>query len=275
MSIACSHGPRAVGVDHQPCIRPDRLARGAHLRHGDLVQLDVAVAACHGAFAGGGDHACLAVAQQAGIAGQMRHRRGAEQPPQRQAGGLAGDVPQRDVERGQREHVRAVAAEGVERLRQSCAQPGNVARVLPEDGRRKLGVQHRLRGRGGGVAEALAPAFQPLVGDDAQPDRVHRLPAEAARHRGLAAHVERDAGPVVSTAVIFIVRVLPSRLIVLPPVPIPQARTQAAGSHPGGRQSPRRQAVTQAAGSHPGLPCPLSGLFVRRNFLLDAALVCG
>ena len=190
------HRPGAVGVHHQARVGADRLARGAHLRHGDLVQLDVAIAARGGAFAGGGDHGCLAVAQQAGIGGEMGDGRRAEHPPQRQVGGLAGDVPQRDVERRQGEHMRAVAAEAVERLRQACAQAADVARVLAEDRGGKLGIQRGLGGGGGGVAERLAPAFQALVGDDAQPDRVHRLPVQAADLCGLAAHVEWDARPV-------------------------------------------------------------------------------
>ena len=92
--------------------------------------------------------------------------------------------------------MRAVAAEAVERLRQAGAQTGDVARVLAQRGGRELGVQHGHRGRRGGVAEGFAPTFQSLVGDDAEPDRVHGLPVEAAHRRGLAAHVERDAGPV-------------------------------------------------------------------------------
>ena len=86
--------------------------RGAHHRQLDLVQLDIAIAPRHRARSqAGGDDGGRAVAQQAGIGGQVGARRRAPQPPQRQPGGLAGDVPQRDVERRQRVDVRPVAAE--------------------------------------------------------------------------------------------------------------------------------------------------------------------
>jgi hypothetical protein len=46
------------------------------------------------------------------------------------------------------------------------------------------------------MAERLAPALDPLVGDDAQPDGVHSTGVDAAQHGGLAAHVVGDLGPI-------------------------------------------------------------------------------
>ena len=69
------HRPGAVDIHHQPRVRTDRLARGADHRHVDFVQLDVAIAARHGTLRGRADQIRRAVAQQAGIGGQVRPRR--------------------------------------------------------------------------------------------------------------------------------------------------------------------------------------------------------
>ena len=97
----------------------------------------------------------------------------------------------------------AVAAEEVERLRQPIAQPGDVACILTEHGGRELGVEHRQWPRPRRGRNASPQPSRPCVGDDAQPDRVHRLPAEAGHGRGLAAHVEGRLGPVGLDRVIF------------------------------------------------------------------------
>jgi hypothetical protein len=49
---------------------------------------------------------------------------------------------------------------------------------------------------GGRVPKRLAPSLQSLIGDEPQPNRVHGLPVQPAHGGGLAAHVERNAGPV-------------------------------------------------------------------------------
>src|ERR1700722_454098 len=91
--------------------------------------------------------------------------------------------------------MRPVTAKAVERLREPLPQAANVARVLAKDRGCELGVDNRHRGCGGGMAERLAPAFKSLIGDDAQPYGVHRLPIQPARCRGFAAHIKWDARP--------------------------------------------------------------------------------
>src|SRR5690349_18806478 len=46
------------------------------------------------------------------------------------------------------------------------------------------------------MAERLAPAVDPSIGPDAQPDRVHALPAQPGHGSRLRPHVERNPGPV-------------------------------------------------------------------------------
>jgi hypothetical protein len=99
-----SHVPRllgrpwAVGVDHDGDVVARRQPRRLDLRLLGLVQLDVAIALLDRLLGARGDLLRIAVLQQAGIGRQLVAARAAQQPMQRQAGRLAGNVPQRDVE---------------------------------------------------------------------------------------------------------------------------------------------------------------------------------
>jgi hypothetical protein len=64
--------PRTVGVEHQRDVRPDRLARRLHGRHGDLVQLDLAEALRDGGAAASRHRLGAGAAQQARIGGSRR-----------------------------------------------------------------------------------------------------------------------------------------------------------------------------------------------------------
>jgi len=82
------------------------------------VQLDVAIALLDREFRSRGDALGIAVFEQAGIARQRGLSCPAEQAMERQVGGLAGDVPKRDVEARQRKDRDAVAAEQMQLLLQ-------------------------------------------------------------------------------------------------------------------------------------------------------------
>src|SRR4029453_13973765 len=106
--------------------------------------------------------------------------RPAQQTMQRQAGRLAGDVPQRDVETRQGEDRYAVAAEQVQLLLQVIGEPGDVARVLAHGDGRDHVVAGGPHGVGAGIAEGLAPADDAVVGfDPHQKDVVGRPGTQA------------------------------------------------------------------------------------------------
>jgi hypothetical protein len=120
------------------------------------VQLDVAIALFDRLLGARRDLLGIAVLQQAGIGRQLVAARAAQQPMQRQAGCLAGDVPQRDVEARQREDRDAVAPN---RCSFCCRSQGGRCRVLPTRGAIMLsGGAHRVAA----VAERLAPADQAI-----------------------------------------------------------------------------------------------------------------
>ena len=91
-----------------------------------------------------------------------RHPRveAAEVPPQRQAGALRGEVPQRDVDRGDREHRRAAATAVVRRPPHRLPGRGDVGRLAAGEQRREVALDGRVHrdavdADGVGVADPL------------------------------------------------------------------------------------------------------------------------
>ena len=122
------HRPRTVGVHHDRHAGPGHVTRGLHLGHGDLVELDVAIAAAERLLGVAGHRVGLAVAQQAGVGRQVGPRAAAEQAVERQPSHLARDVPQRDVDARQRVDRRTVAADPVQHALQIVVERRDLAR---------------------------------------------------------------------------------------------------------------------------------------------------
>ena len=147
------------------------------------MQLDVAEALRDGSAAALRHGRGAGAAQQARIHRELGTLRPAEQTVQRLAGHLAGKVPQRDIDAGERIHDRAVAAEQMQRALQIAHQRVDVARVAPDQYRADQRVEH---GPGAGrdrVSERLAPAGDPLIGLD--PHQQHAQARSRAAGDGL------------------------------------------------------------------------------------------
>src|SRR5438876_205218 len=186
--------PRTVRVEHDPRAGTGDVARGLHLRHGDLVQLDVAIAALERLLGVEGDGVRLAVAQQARVRGQVGARTAAEQPVERQPRELAGDVPERDVDAGERVDGRPVAPDTVQPALEVVVDLGDLRRVAAHAHRAEHGVDGRACRVEDPVAERLAPAADPGVGVDAHQQHVdagHRAVAQL-RRRPLDDHRQVD-----------------------------------------------------------------------------------
>ena len=134
-----------------------------------------------------------AVAHEAGVGAHLLAPCAAEQVAQRQAGALAGDVPQRDVDAGVRVDHRPVAAEDVEGLGGLAMQRVDVGRVLAEEPRAHVGLERRLGGRDDGVAEALAPAGDAGIRLHLHQQMVHGGKPQAGELLLGRPHVEGDA----------------------------------------------------------------------------------
>ena len=150
--------PGTIGVDHQLDLGADDAARRRHFGLGDLVQLDARITLLKGVRGVALDEVGLAVAQQARI---DRHALGglaAQHAIERLAGDLAGDIPQRDVEAGQRIGDRPVARRIVELALQVAHQAADVARIAAERERRHQIGERSPRRRAGAEPESLAPA---------------------------------------------------------------------------------------------------------------------
>jgi hypothetical protein len=157
------------------------------------VQLDGLIALFERALAGLADFDGGGVAEQACIGWQRPDGGTADELPDRQVRGLAGDVPERDVQGGQRVHVRAVAAEQVHALSKTRREAANVARVLAKRPRCNLRIDNGAGCCAAGVTETFAPALEALVGDDAHEQRVERRPADAHESGRRGADVAWDA----------------------------------------------------------------------------------
>ena len=177
MSIACGKFQGRARVDGERDVGADRLACGGDLGDADLVQLDLAIAAFERLGAVAADDVGIAEPQQARIGRQALDRFGAaEQAVERLVGALAGDVPQRDVERRQRETDRTVAGAIALPVGDLAGERRDVGRVAA-DRERRDGARDRDRGdAAGGEPEALAPADHAVVGRDLDEQRFHGPP---------------------------------------------------------------------------------------------------
>ena len=102
--------------------------------------------------------------QQARVRRHGRARRATEQLVQRALSHLAGNVPECDVDAGQREHHRTVPAEDVDLVRHLAHQRRDVGGITPDEQRRNEGVERHLGSGRDRMAERLAPAFHAGVG---------------------------------------------------------------------------------------------------------------
>src|SRR5439155_7426065 len=157
-------------------------------------QLDVAIAALERLLGVEGDGVRLAVAQQARVRGQVGARTAAEQPVERQPRELAGDVPERDVDAGERVDGRPVAPDTVQQALEVVVDRGDLRRVAAHAQWAEHGVDGRARRGEDPVAERLTPAADTGVGVDAHQQHVdagHRAVAQL-RRRPLDDHRQVD-----------------------------------------------------------------------------------
>ena len=217
--------PAHVGVGHDVDAGADRLAHGAHqievaLHAFGAVDRAPAEAQLHGAVAG-----VLVAArfrrelverravQAAGVDRNAPLGPAAEQAVDRLAGGLAEHVPERDVDRADRDHAEALAAPGHGLAVHVLPEELDVPRILADEQRRQVAIDDRLGHvrRQRGVADADVAAVgehlddQPAVErerrhrglrpvDQVLRQQVHRVRAEVRGQRdGLAAPLD-DAG---------------------------------------------------------------------------------
>ncbi len=132
-----------------------------------------------------------ALQPMARIAAQPRPERPAEQARDRNAEALALEIPQRDVERGQRrrKHRAAAPAPGVvETVRMALG----TARILPDQVRRVF-ANRGFDGFHRAVQRAFAPAAKSLVGVDADEQPVHPVDPELERLDPRDAHLPENA----------------------------------------------------------------------------------
>jgi hypothetical protein len=143
------------------------------------------------------DRGGAAIAQQARVSRQVGAGAAAEQAVQRQAGGLAGDVPQRDVDARQRVQQRTVPAHAVQHALQLVMQRDDLGRIAADAQRPDQRIERGAGRREDAVAEGLAPAGDAGIGINAHEQHIDagaRPPAE--QRRGAVDHhrqVEDDA----------------------------------------------------------------------------------
>ena len=113
------------------------------------------------------DQRRVAVGQQAGIGGKLRALAATQQSVQRLTGALAEDVPQRDLDTGERIDERPIAAQQVHRMQDVAGKCVDITRVASYDQRSDDAIQGRLGCRNGGVAKRLAPTDQAVFCLDA------------------------------------------------------------------------------------------------------------
>ena len=168
---------RAVHVDHQRDIFADRFSRGKHRRRGRLVQLDGAIALPQRRLAFLCDEVGIADPQQARIGRNLRALLRAQQAMQRHAFGAGGEIPQRDIQRRDREHRDAVAAEQMQ-----------IALDLLHESRDSGGIGHLLAAACGAIISSIAGA----AWSAGRRSRKHR-PSRSGRHRDDLDHDDSSA----------------------------------------------------------------------------------
>ena len=147
------------------------------------MQLDQAIAPPERLLGVAGDGLGGAVAQEARVGWQVGARASAQQAVERDAGDLARDVPERDVEARQRVHGRPVAADPVQEPLNLVVDRGDLARIAADAQGSEQGVDDRARGREDTMTERLAPADDSRIGLEADEQHVDAGPRPAAEHR--------------------------------------------------------------------------------------------
>src|SRR5207249_4689836 len=125
-----------------------------------------------------------AVAEQARVGREIRAVAAAQQTIERGAGHFPRDVPERDVDTGQRVDGGPAAADPVELSLDLVAELRDMARVSADAQRPEQRVDGGPRRREDAMTERLAPSSDALVGVDAneqQVDASQRAPAQHGR----------------------------------------------------------------------------------------------
>ena len=184
--------PGAVDVQHDR--RVGRRGPGCqHRLAGHFVQFDVAVAL--GAGVGGvarDEFEVVAVGEQAGIGVELVRRAAAEQAPDWLAGPFAEQVPQCDLDAREGIDEGAVAAQQMHRVQRLAGERVDVTGLPADDQRGHDGVERRLGGGDGGMAEGLAPADQAVVGLDLDQEDFKPIPGLSGERRVRASHREGE-----------------------------------------------------------------------------------
>ena len=156
------------------------------------MQRDGAVALAQRGTGALGHDLGIEVLEEAGVGGQRGLGRRAQERVQGLVRGLGGDVPERNVEAGDREQGDAIAAEQVKLELDLLHQRRDIVDVAADDdGGHHVG-HGGTHGAAAIVAEGLAKAGDARVGLDPHDDHVEALPGSAAPARGPAAVAERD-----------------------------------------------------------------------------------
>ena len=178
-----AHRPALIGIDHQRRMGADGLPHRPQpfdvlLRplppHFDfdapIVLADIVLHFVH-QFLGG-----IGQVNAAAIGGNP-FPVAAQQAEQRLPGGLAGQIPQGNVQRGQGNGGKAGHSDvGKDAAPQLIPQPFNVRRIFPQQARPQQGVNGGFHPPAA-VAMAVSPAnaLQPVIGDDAAQQQAGRF----------------------------------------------------------------------------------------------------
>src|SRR5690606_5542013 len=125
----------------------------------------------------GPDRFGCAIPDQAGIGRDAVAMAAAEMGGQAPAAALCGQIPERDVEPGQREKGDAVASPDMQLLLQCQAEGRYVLDGLSRHQRRDRVGQHGADGGGAAIGESLAPADAAVIRGDPDEDGVELRPA--------------------------------------------------------------------------------------------------
>ena len=148
-----------------------------------FMQLDGGVASPNRLLCEACDEIGVAVAQQARIGRNPFPACPAEQTVKRHALRLADQVPQRDVDAGEREADRSVPPHGVKLALQIRHDRRHVGNLSPDAQRRDHARESFARQRRRCKAEGLAPSDQSCVGVDPDEQRLHVRPRAERPHR--------------------------------------------------------------------------------------------
>jgi uncharacterized protein (DUF1778 family) len=184
--------PRAVGIEHDPGVVSGGLDRRRDHRHRDFVQLDPAIAFANGAPHRRRHRVLAAVAHEARIDFDTVCVSAAQQVDQRAPAGLAGKIPQRDVDRGNAVHDRSDATEVVQIELEVVLDARDLLRIAAENQRQHAIIDHLLEGAVLHARESLAPADDTVLRLEAHKQNIEGVGRGAAPTPGRqAAALER------------------------------------------------------------------------------------